>query len=93
MDEWYVGVLAVITIAGMKEAARRLGLGAAYTAPLAVALGLLLSLGHLVAADIPGAGAWLDAVLRGVALGLSAAGLQAGLRCRRDDHGPVEQRR
>ena len=93
MDAWYGGVVAVGTIAGLVEAARRLGLGAAYAAPVAVALGLLLSVGHLAAAGIPGAGAWLDAGLRGIALGLSAAGLQAGLRCRRDDHGPVEQQR
>ena len=75
MDAEYNGVMIVPTIIGLVEVGKRLGLRAAYAAPLAVGLGLSISVGYTTAAGLPGGGAVADAVLRGLALGLSAAGL------------------
>ena len=58
MDAMYSGLVIVPIIVGLVEVAKRLGLGAAYAAPLAVGLGLLISLGEV--AGVPGA-AWMDA--------------------------------
>ncbi|MCC6179477.1 MAG: hypothetical protein IT305_29560 [Chloroflexi bacterium] len=87
----YGGVLIVPTIVGLVEAAKRLGLGGAYAAPLAVALGLMASVGYALASDVPGGTAVADAVVQGLALGLSAVGLYSGVRRgmgARDQGGP-----
>ena len=80
MDVVCGGVVIVPVIIGLVEMGKRLGLRTAYAAPLAVGLGLLISVGSTVAADLPGGGAATDAVLRGLALGLSASGLYSGVR-------------
>ena len=80
MDLEYGGILIVPTIVGLVEAAKRLGVPTAYAAPLAVGLGVLISVGYALAAGVPERGALADATLRGLALGLSAAGLYSGVR-------------
>ena len=80
MDAEYGGVLIVPTIVGLVEVGKRLGLSATYAAPLAVGLGLLISVGYVTAAGLPGGSALADAALRGLALGLSAAGLYSGAK-------------
>ena len=47
----------------------------------------------MVAAGLPGGEALVTAVLHGLALGLSAAGLHSGVLCRRDERGTAEERR
>ena len=89
----YGGLLIVPVIVGLVEVAKRLGLGVAYAAPLAVGLGLLISLGHTALAGVPGGEVWMEAALRGAALGLSAAGLHSGVVCRRDERSPADERR
>ena len=93
MDATLGGWVIVPVIVGLVELAKRLGLAAAYTGPLSVALGLLFSIGYTLAAGLPGGETLANAVLRGLALGLSAAGLHSGVLCRRDEHGPAEERR
>ncbi|MFN0071899.1 MAG: hypothetical protein ACKVVP_10475 [Chloroflexota bacterium] len=70
----FFGVLVVPVIIGLVEVAKGTGLSARWAAPLALVLGLGLS---LIAADdgITMAGA----VMRGLALGLSASGLYAAV--------------
>ena len=70
----FFGVLVVPVIIGLVEVAKGTGLSARWAAPMALALGLALS---LIAADdgITMAGA----VMRGLALGLSASGLYAAV--------------
>ena len=73
------GVAVVPLIVGLVEMAKRLGLGSAWSAPLAVGLGLLASLGW--AATHGGPAAELErAALVGVGLGLSASGLYSGAK-------------
>ncbi len=81
MDTEYGGVVVVPIIVGLVEVGKRLGLGSAYAAPVAVGLGLLVTpMGRGAAANLPGGSALADAVLRGLALGLSAAGLYSGTK-------------
>jgi len=80
MDLEYGGILIVPTIVGLVEAAKRLGLPVAYAPPLAVGIGLTISVGYAVAADLPGGTEVADATLRGLALGLSSAGLYSTVR-------------
>jgi hypothetical protein len=77
-------VMIVPVILGLLLAAKRLGLPAAYEGPFAVAVGLAISLSYALVAGLPGGSVVVDATLRGVAVGLSAAGLCAGLRRRGD---------
>ena len=93
MDAMFGGFVMVPVIVGLVEVARRLGLTPVYAAPLAIALGLLLSVGYTLAVDLPGGEALANAVLRGLALGLSAAGLHSSVLCHRDEHGRAEGRR
>ncbi len=67
------GWVLVPVIVGLVAAARRLGLSPVYRSPLAVALGLLLSVGS-TAGGLPSGEVLAGAVVRGLALGLSAAG-------------------
>ena len=80
MDQEYGGILIVPTIVRLVEAAKRLGLSTAYAAPLAVVIGLVISVGYTVAPGLPGGTLLADATLRGVALGLSSAGLYSTVR-------------
>ncbi len=80
MDTEYGGVVIVPIIVGLVEVGKRLGLGSAYAAPLAVGLGLLISVGYTAAASLPGGSTLANAILHGLALGLSAAGLYSGAK-------------
>ncbi|HEX9014672.1 MAG TPA: hypothetical protein VF960_01565 [Chloroflexota bacterium] len=80
MPTEYAGVLAIPLIIGLVEAAKRMGLDAVWATPLAVGLGLAVSVGYVAAQQLPGSETWLDAVLWGLALGLSASGLYSGTR-------------
>lgn len=80
MDTQYGGILIVPLIIGLVEAGKRLGLGTAYAAPLAAGLGLLLSVGYTAAGGLPGGKALADAMVQGLAYGLSAAGLYSGVK-------------
>ena len=74
------GVAAVPLIVALVEGAKQAGLPPRWAAGVAIALGLLVSLGYQ-AVDGPLDGrAWLDAFVIGLALGLSAAGLYSGTR-------------
>jgi hypothetical protein len=70
----FFGVLVVPVIIGLVEVAKGTGLSARWAAPMALALGLGLS---LIAADDGTTIA--SAVMRGLALGLSASGLYAAV--------------
>ncbi len=80
MPTEYAGVLAIPLIIGLVEAAKRVGLDAVWATPLAIGLGLAISVGYVVAQQLPGLEVWLDAVMWGLALGLSASGLYSGAK-------------
>ena len=82
-----IAVSVVPVIVGLVALGVRLGLPAAYEAPVAVALGVSISLGYVAAGQVPGGDAVADALLRGLALGLSSAGLIATVRRLAQDHG------
>ena len=79
-DSIYGGVLAVPLIVGLVEVAKRAGLGTAWSAPLAIGMGLTLRLGYLAASGLGAPIAWADAVVQGLALGLAASGLYSGVK-------------
>lgn len=74
------GVAVVPLIVGLVEMAKGLGLPARWATPAAVLLGLCASLGYQWASGTPDPRPWADAILAGLALGLSAAGLYSGTR-------------
>jgi hypothetical protein len=86
------GIAVVPLIIGLVEVAKRMGLAARWAAPLSVCLGLAVGLGAYAMGDCgaaPGAAAQptvfpcnslFDALLVGLALGLSATGLYSGAR-------------
>ncbi len=80
------GVAVVPLIVALTEVAKALGLPTRWAAPLAIALGLLASLGYSAASGSPAGRAWLEATIGGLALGLAAAGAYSGARAqvRRD---------
>ncbi len=80
MPTEYAGVLAIPLIIGLVEAVKRVGLGAVWATPLAIGLGLAVSVGYVAAQQLPGSEVWLDAVMWGLALGLSASGLYSGAK-------------
>jgi len=51
-----------------------------YESLLAFVLGVAISLGYTVAGQLPGGTLYADALLRGVAVGLTSAGLIATVR-------------
>ncbi len=74
----YAGVLAVPLIVGLVEAAKRMGMNTVWATPLAIGCGLALTVGNELARQAPGAEPWLNALMWGLALGLSASGLYSG---------------
>ena len=80
MPTEFAGILAVPLIIGLVEAAKKMGLDAVWATPLAIVCGLALTLGYEAAGRSPGAEAWLNAVIWGLALGLSASGLYSGAK-------------
>jgi hypothetical protein len=80
MPTEYAGVLAIPLIIGLVEAAKKLGMDSVWATPMAMGFGLALSLGAEVAKQAPGSAVWLNAMLWGLALGLSASGLYSGTK-------------
>lgn len=80
MPEEFAGVLAVPFIVGLVEGAKRMGLDTVWATPVAVGLGVALSVGWQAAAAYPAAAPWLEALLWGIALGLAASGLYSGAK-------------
>ena len=80
MPTEYAGVLAIPLIIGLVEAAKRLGLDTVWATPMAIGCGVALSLGYEAAKQSPGSEVWLNALLWGLALGLSASGLYSGTK-------------
>jgi len=80
MPTEYAGVLAISLIIGLVEAAKRVGMDTVWATPMAVGCGLAISVGYVAAQQAPGSEAWLNALLWGLALGLSASGLYSGTR-------------
>ena len=76
----FAGVLAVPFIIGLVEAAKRLGMGDLFATPLAVGLGIALSVGWHAATVYPAAAPWVQALMLGIALGLAASGLYSGAK-------------
>jgi hypothetical protein len=68
-------VLPVPVIIGLVEVAKRMGLPTAWAPVVAVGLGLLWSVTEAIVGPGPGPEAVWQAIVRGLALGLSAAGL------------------
>ena len=75
-----VALLVIPVIIGVVVACVRLGLPPAYEAPLAMLVGLVIFVGYGVAAHVPGGSAVFEGALRGLAVGLSSAGLMAAAR-------------
>lgn len=80
-----VALLVIPVIVGVVVTCVRLGMPTAYEAPLAMLVGLVIFVGYTVAAQVPGGGAVAEAALRGLAVGLSSAGLVATIRRLADD--------
>jgi hypothetical protein len=80
-----IGLLVVPIVVGMLVVAIRMGLPPAYEAPFAMLVGLVIVVGYAAATQIPGGGVFAEAALRGLAIGLSSAGLVAGIRRRADE--------
>jgi hypothetical protein len=70
----------VPVIVGLVVLALRRGLSTICETPVAVALGVLISLGYTLAGRLPGGTDIADAQIRGVAIGLTSAGLIATIR-------------
>jgi hypothetical protein len=75
-----IALSVVPVIVGLVVLALRLGLPPIYETPVAVALGVMISLGYALAGQVPGGTVVADALLRGVAAGLTSAGLIATIR-------------
>src|SRR4051812_7779624 len=82
-----IALSVVPVIIGLVVLALRLGLPPLYETPMAVLLGVAISLGYVTAAQVPGGTVVADALVRGVAVGLTSAGAIATIRrLVRDDH-------
>ena len=75
-----IALSVVPVIVGLVVLALRLGLPSLCETPMAIALGVTISLGYALAGQIPGGTIISDALLRGVAVGLASAGLIATAR-------------
>jgi hypothetical protein len=70
-----LSVVPVMVVLGL-----RLGLPPIYETPTAVLLGVSISLGYALAGQVPGGTIIADALFRGMAIGLTSAGLIATIR-------------
>jgi hypothetical protein len=70
------GVSAVVLIVGLVELAKQIGFPAKFAGVLAVGFGLAAALGYAYLADQVA----FEAVVKGLALGLSAAGLYSATK-------------
>jgi hypothetical protein len=75
-----IALIVVPVIVGVLAAGVRLGLPPPYEAPLAMTVGLLIFVGYTLAQQVPGGATVAEAALRGLAVGLSSAGLLAAAR-------------
>jgi hypothetical protein len=75
-----IALSVVPVIIGLVVIALRLGLPSIYETSAAVLLGVSISLGYAAAGQVPGGTAFADAVVRGIAVGLTSAGLIATIR-------------
>jgi hypothetical protein len=75
-----VALSIVPIMIGLLVLAIRLGLPQVYEVPLALVLGVSISVGYTLASQVPGGEVLADALLRGLALGLSAVGIVATIR-------------
>ena len=75
-----IALSVVPVIVGLVVRVLRLGLSPVHEAPTAVLLGILISLGYALASQVPGGNIVADALFRGVAMGITSAGLIATIR-------------
>jgi hypothetical protein len=75
-----IALSVVPVIVGLVVLALRVGLPPIYETPAAIVLGVVISLGYALAGLFPGGTVVADALLRGVAVGLTSAGLIATMR-------------
>lgn len=75
MDSTYAGIVAVPLIVGLVEVCKRAGLPERFAPLMSMALGLGLSLGYMATTVVGTGPSPMDAVVVGLALGLSASGL------------------
>jgi hypothetical protein len=75
-----IAISVVPIIVGLVVLGLRFGLPALWETPVAIGLGVSISVGYTLAGQVPGGDAMADAVLRGVAVGLTSAGLIATVR-------------
>ena len=75
-----VGLSVVPVIIGLVVLALRLDLPTICETPVAVVLGVLISLGYALAGQVPGGTDGADALIRGVVIGLTSAGLIVTIR-------------
>ena len=75
-----IALSVVPVIVGLVVLALRLGLPPLYETPAAIMLGVAINLGYVLAGQRPGGLVVADALLRGVAVGLTSAGLIATIR-------------
>jgi hypothetical protein len=73
-------VFVIPMIVGLVELARRAGLGPASASALAIALGLAVRLAYAAAGGTAEPSVWVDAVVQGLTIGVSASGLAAKIR-------------
>ena len=75
-----VALLVIPVIVGVVVACVRLGMPTAYEAPMAMLVGLVIFVGYAVSTLFPGGSVVFEGTLRGLAVGLSAAGVLAAAR-------------
>ena len=75
-----LALFVVPVIVGLVALAVRLGCPSTAETPFAIALGIVISVGFTIAATVPGGVEIATSLLRGVALGLSAASVIATVR-------------
>ena len=75
-----IALSVVPVIVGLVVLALRLGLPPIYETPMAILLGVAISFGYALAGQLPGGTIVADALLRGMAVGLTSAGLIATIR-------------
>jgi len=75
-----IALSVVPVIVGLVGLALRLGLPAPYETPAAIVVGVVISLGYALAAQVPGGTVVADALFRGVAIGLTSAGAISTIR-------------
>jgi hypothetical protein len=75
-----IALSVVPVVVGLVVLALCLGLPPIYETPAAVVLGVAIGLSYTLAGQVPGGTLVADALLRGVAVGLTSAGLIATVR-------------